>query len=146
MEIVRLHKEDAAAVAEVVRDAFASPPWCEDWSDEARLMQYVNEGLDGENMLAFGLREDGRLIAVAMGHVRHWHNRVEFMIEDFCVCQAWQGRGTGSALMKAVKDACRALAIDEIGLRTRRDAGAFHFYAKQGFAVLENDVYYSQKL
>lgn len=102
--------------------------------------------MDGENALAFGLADGEGLAAVALGHVRHWHNRVEYILEDFCVCQRCQGQGSGAELMTAVKNACRDLAIDEIGLRTRRDAGAYHFYEKQGFAVQEKDVYFTQKL
>lgn len=96
------------------RDAFAGPPWGEDWNDAQRLTQYVREGMDGENALAFGLADGEGLAAVALGHVRHWHNRVEYILEDFCVCQRCQGQGSGAELMTAVKNACRDLAIDEI--------------------------------
>lgn len=146
MECRQLSMEDAPQIAAVIRDAFSGPPWCEDWSDAERLAQYVREGMDGENALAFGLADGDNLAAVALGHVRHWYNRVEYILEDFCVCQRYQGCGTGAALMNGVKNACRALAIDEIGLRTRRDAGAYHFYEKQGFTVQEQDVYFAQKL
>lgn len=146
MEFKRLTMEDVPLVAAVIRDAFAGPPWGEDWNDAQRLTQYVREGMDGENALAFGLADGEGLAAVALGHVRHWHNRVEYILEDFCVCQRCQGQGSGAELMTAVKNACRDLAIDEIGLRTRRDAGAYHFYEKQGFAVQEKDVYFKQKL
>lgn len=146
MQFVQLNLAASSLVAALIRDAFAGAPWCEDWSDEVRLLQYVREGLDGENALAYGFVENDGLAAVAMGHVRHWHNRTEFIIEDFCVCQRHQGHGTGAALMAQVKEACRRLDIDEIGLRTRRDAGAYHFYEKQGFTVQEQDVYFTQKL
>ncbi len=146
METRRLSKKDAAQVAEVIGDAFSGPPWHEDWSNAERLAQYVDEGLDGANALAFGLFQDELLVAVAMGRVRHWHNRVEFILEDVCVRQAQQGRGLGTILLSKVEEACRALAIDEIGLRTRQDAGAYHFYEKQGFTVQEMDVYFTKKL
>ena len=120
MEFKRLTMEDVPLVAAVIRDAFAGPPWGEDWNDAQRLTQYVREGMDGENALAFGLADGEGLAAVALGHVRHWHNRVEYILEDFCVCQRCQGQGSGAELMTAVKNACRDLAIDEIGLRTRR--------------------------
>ena len=53
MEFKRLTMEDVPLVAAVIRDAFAGPPWGEDWNDAQRLTQYVREGMDGENALAF---------------------------------------------------------------------------------------------
>ena len=96
MEFKRLTMEDVPLVAAVIRDAFAGPPWGEDWNDAQRLTQYVREGMDGENALAFGLADGEGLAAVALGHVRHWHNRVEYILEDFCVCQRCQGQGSGA--------------------------------------------------
>lgn len=55
MEFKRLTMEDVPLVAAVIRDAFAGPPWGEDWNDAQRLTQYVREGMDGENALAFAL-------------------------------------------------------------------------------------------
>lgn len=146
MEVKRLSQNDASQIASVLRDAFAGSPWHEDWSNVERLARYVDEGLDGANALAFGLFQDELLVAVAMGRVRHWHNRVEFILEDVCVRQAQQGRGFGSLLLTQIKEACRILAIDEIGLRTRCDADAYHFYKKQGFVVQEKDVYFTYKI
>ena len=57
MEFKRLTMEDVPLVAAVIRDAFAGPPWGEDWNDAQRLTQYVREGMDGENALAFGLAD-----------------------------------------------------------------------------------------
>ena len=41
MEFKRLTMEDVPLVAAVIRDAFAGPPWGEDWNDAQRLTQYV---------------------------------------------------------------------------------------------------------
>ena len=49
MEFKRLTMEDVPLVAAVIRDAFAGPPWGENWNDAQRLTQYVREGMDGEN-------------------------------------------------------------------------------------------------
>ena len=146
MHIKPLDMKDIAACMALIRDAFSCPPWQEDWSDDKRLQAYAHEALDGENALAFGLYDDEKLVAAALGHVRHWHNRREYIIEDFCVAVAYQSKGCGSLLMQEVKKICRAQNIDEIGLRTRRDAPAYRFYQKQGFAEQENDVYFSLKL
>lgn len=143
MQVRSLTAADEPQIAAVIRDAFSAPPWCEDWSDEARLLQYVHEGMDGAGALAFGLGDERQLVAVIMGHVRHWHNRVEYIIEDVAVRREYQGRGLGKLLMTQVLAACQALGIDEAGLRTRRDAAAYAFYQKLGFQEQEKDVYFS---
>lgn len=143
MQVRSLTAADEPQIAAVIRDAFSAPPWCEDWSDEARLLQYVHEGMDGAGALAFGLGDERQLVAVIMGHVRHWYNRVEYIIEDVAVRREYQGRGLGKLLMTQVLAACQALGIDEAGLRTRRDAAAYAFYQKLGFQEQEKDVYFS---
>lgn len=145
MEFVRLSLADASRVAALVADAFAAPPWSEVWPPE-RALVYAREGLDGGNMLGFALADGEQLAALVMGHVRHWHNRTEWILEDVCVGSAYQGQGHGGALLEMAVEAAQALGIDEIGLRTRRDAPAYHFYQKHGFMELEKDVYFSRKL
>ncbi len=146
MQVKTLTVADEPQIAAVIRDAFSAPPWCEDWSDEVRLLQYVHEGMDGAGALAFGLDDGQQLVAVVMGHVRHWHNRVEYIIEDVAVRREHQGRGLGKLLMTQTLAACRTLGIDEAGLRTRRDAAAYAFYRKLGFQEQEKDVYFSLQL
>ena len=146
MRFQRVDEGDCAAIAAVIGDAFSGPPWNEDWSDEARLLQYVGEGLAGSNALAFALADGTELAAVVMGHVRHWHNRVEYIIEDVAVRRAQQSRGLGTALLTQALAAARALGVDEAGLRTRRDAAAYEFYQKLGFSEQEKDVYLAKKI
>lgn len=146
MAVQRLTMADSVQIGAVIRDAFSGLPWQEDWHDDARLLQYVHEGMDGIGALAFGFFEEQRLVAVVMGHVRHWHNRVEYIIEDVAVCRDHQGRGLGKMLMTQVLARCRTMGINEAGLRTRRDAGAFVFYQQLGFQEQDNDVYFSIKL
>lgn len=67
MEFKRLTMEDVPLVAAVIRDAFAGPPWGEDWNDAQRLTQYVREGMDGENALAFGLADGEGLARWQLG-------------------------------------------------------------------------------
>lgn len=145
MRFVQISIEDAPRVAQLIAAAFAVPPWCEEW-EAARALAYAREGLDGANALAFALAEGETLCALAMGHVRHWHDRTELILEDVCVHPERQGHGLGGQMLEETAAAAKRLAIDEIGLRTRRDAAAYRFYQKHGFAVLEKDVYLSRKL
>lgn len=146
MRFERVDQRDCAAIAAVIRDAFSGPPWNEDWSDESRLLQYVGEGLEGSNALAFALADGQEFAAVVMGHVRHWHNRTEYIIEDVAVRREQQGCGLGTMLMTQVLSASRELGVDEVGLRTRRDAAAYNFYQKLGFSEQEKDVYFAKRI
>lgn len=146
MRFERVDQRDCVAIAAVIGDAFSGPPWNEDWSDEARLLQYVGEGLEGSNALAFALADGQEFAAVVMGHVRHWYNRTEYIIEDVAVRRVQQGCGLGTTLMTQVLLASRELGVDEVGLRTRRDAAAYNFYQKLGFSEQEKDVYFAKRI
>ena len=60
--------------------------------------QTVLSGLDGNEM-----------IGLAMGHIRHWYEGTEYMIDELCVRTDRQGQGVGTAFLRDMEDYLRRL-------------------------------------
>ena len=59
-------------------------------------------------------------------------------LDDVTIGQGWQGRGVGSAMLAALGDDLRARGITRIDTACHRDnAGAWRFYERLGFEVVE---------
>ena len=124
---------DEGEIFAVVRAAFAAPPWNERW-EEGPFHRYLKDILGNENSLGFGLWDGGQLAALALGRLKHWPRGVEYDIDDLCTHPARQGQGAGSALLERIGEYARARGFCEVALLTRREAPAYGFYRKNGFA------------
>ena len=40
------------------------------------------------------------MIGLSMGHIRHWYEGTEYMIDELCVRADRQGRGVGTAFLR----------------------------------------------
>lgn len=142
MELKILSMEDEKAIMQVVQDAFAAPPWNDDWKDVSVFHQYITDLVANPNSLALGLYDDETLIGVCLGYIKHWFDGNEYCIEDLCVHSSQQGKGIGSMWIKMVQDYAKAQQFKGLSLRTRRDAPAYYFYQKNGLSESQTDVYF----
>jgi GNAT superfamily N-acetyltransferase len=61
-------------------------------------------------------------------------------LDDVTIARAWQGRGVGGAMLAALADELRRQGITRIDTACHRDnAGAWRFYARQGFLPLDEE-------
>lgn len=134
MYLRKLSLENEAEIKALIRTAFAIPPWNDDWRDEEVFSLYLTDLIGNKNSLALGLYAGDELKALALGRVKHWFNGTEFCIDDLCVSPESQGRGFGSALIRELKAYAGANKIARITLKTNKNARAYEFYLKNGFA------------
>lgn len=128
-----LSLRNEAEIFAVIRTAFAVPPWNDDWRDEASFHAYLVDILGNRNSLGLGLWDDGALIALALGRVKHWFDGIEYCIDDLCVRPDNQGRGVGSALLRHIREYACEKGFQRVSLSTNRTAPAYAFYRKNGF-------------
>ena len=140
MKLRKLTDRDRGNMTELFEDVFTHPPWNDDWRDRKQLDAYIADLAGQSNSLSLGYFEDGRLVGLAMGHIKHWHAGTEYIIEEFCVDRQAQGRGVGSGFMKAVETYLLDNGIGRIFLQTEKDVPAYAFYLKNGFRELEGHV------
>lgn len=146
MELVRLSDRDLPAIKALFLDVFQSPPWNDDWSDEAQLFAYLSDLTQNKNSLALGLMDKGRLVALSLGSIRHWYSGTEYSIDELCVARAYQGKGVGTQFLAKIEEYLLARGIVHIFLQTERYAPAFEFYKKRGFHALPEHVALTKRL
>lgn len=90
--------------------------------------------------LVLGLVEDGALIGVSIGNIKHWYERTEYYVEEFCIRTDEQGKGYGSVFLSLIEGLLRERGLHTIYLTTDRDAPAYEFYRSRDFRDLPSDV------
>lgn len=140
MPLGYLTAENAEIIETLFADVFSNEPWNDDWSDSEQLTSYISDLIGQSNSLTLGWFEENRLVALAMGHIRHWYSGTEYYIEEFCVDRQWQGKGIGSAFMDAIEAYLKKERIPHIFLLTERTVPAYSFYIHRGFRVLEQNA------
>ena len=123
-------------MAELYKNAFAGEPWNDDWSDRVQLYEYIKEISGAYNCLNYGLKVDGKLVAMSLGMIRHWWEGTNYNIEELCVAPEFQGEGMGSRFMEMIERDIQTRGAVGIFLQTDNDKPAYKFYQKIGFGNL----------
>lgn len=119
---------------------FTREPWNDDWSDKIQLHAYITDLIGNSNSLALGLFENGNMVGLSMGSIKHWYSGTEYYIDEFCIKTEEQGRGLGKEFLGAIETFIIQKGIHHIFLQTERTTPAYSFYKKNGFFELENHV------
>ncbi|MDE6593178.1 MAG: GNAT family N-acetyltransferase [Oscillospiraceae bacterium] len=135
-----LGKENRNEIKALFKEVFMNAPWNDDWSDEEQLDSYLDELTGEKSSLTVGLFEDGELIGLSMGCIRHWWQGTEYYIFEFCIRADKQGSGRGTAFLGDVIRIAKEKGVTHIFLQTERSAPAYGFYRKNGFEELEGHV------
>ena len=127
-------------------DVFTNEPWNDDWSNEEQLHRYIMDLIGQTNSLTLGFFLKGEMVALAMGHIRHWYSGTEYYIDEFCVCRTKQGIGIGTKFLKSVEKYIISKDITRIFLQTERNVPAYHFYKKNEFIELAGHVSFAKEI
>lgn len=127
-------------MAELYKKAFEMPPWNDDWSDTDQLTEYMKEISYAYRPLNYGLRIDGRLCAVSIGHIKHWWQGTEYYLDELFVDPDCQGQGVGSHFLELIEEDNKKRGLSGIFLQTENDKPAYEFYQKRGFHELPGHV------
>lgn len=94
-----------------------------------------------EAPVAFGAFENGKMLGFVEGSPESWNSR--FRISNICVFDGVErGRGIGTALMDAIRNAAEPFQTRMLVLETQScNEAAIAFYRKNGFSVIGFDLY-----
>lgn len=145
-EFVKLDTKNFEQIKELFYAVFTKEPWNDDWSDEEQLRLYIGDMIGNKNSLTYGLMEEGKLVGVSMGEIRHWYSGTEYYINELCILTSVQKKGYGTMFVNKIMEHAKAMGIDHIFLQTERHVPAFEFYKKQGFILLEDHVSFIKEL
>ncbi len=145
-ELRKLSIAESGEIRNLIRDAFSAAPWNDDWSDEAQFCAYIVDLVGNPNSLALGLFEDGQMIGVSLGRVRHWYAGTEYCIDDLGIKTEKQGSGAGTEFLRQIETFLRERGIKRITLKTNKNAPAYYFYKKNGFIEAQQDVFFAKEV
>ena len=135
---------------EIIKELFAGvftiEPWNDDWSNQEQLNLYLLDLIGQCNSLTYGLFENGKLIGVSMGHIKHWYSGTEYYIEELCIQTNKQGNGIGTLFLKKIEKAIKELGLVQIFLQTESTVPAYEFYQKNGFCELKEHVSFAKRI
>ncbi len=146
MELRKLTVHDREIITELFRDVFTNEPWNDDWSDPAQLDAYITDLTGQGYSLTLGYFDGGRLVALSMGHVKHWYTGTEYFIDELCVARGMQGKGIGGRFLEAVEAYLSENGICQMFLQTENNVPAYRFYLKNGFSELAGHVSFSKRI
>lgn len=146
MEIQKLCVADLEIIKMVIRETFSREPWNDDWRDEQQFHAYILDLIDNKNSLSLGLYENGELIGVSLGRVKHWYTGTEYWIDDLAILPKAQGRGCGSNFIDLIEEFLKQQGIVGIILFTERDIPAYGLYVKKAFAEKRERVFFEKRL
>ena len=146
MELRELTIRDRDSIANLFRDVFANEPWNDDWSDRAQLDAYIHDLIGQDNSLTLGYLDGDHIVALAMGHIKHWFAGTEYNVDELCVDREMQGRGIGSMFLGEMERWLSERGITRIFLQTDRDMPAYVFYKHRGFREMEEHVSFVKEI
>lgn len=146
MILKQLSIDDKEAIKDLFISVFTGEPWNDDWSDSKQLDQYLEDLCGQGYSLAFGLYDDGELIGLSMGYIKHWYTGTEYIINELCIKTDRQGSGAGSFFLTQIEKAIKEMGLKQIFLLTDRDVPAYHFYKKNGYAEVSSLVPFAKSI
>ena len=145
MELKVLSLEDRKIITDLFTDVFTNEPWNDDWSDQAQLEAYITDLTGQSYSLTLGYFEGDRILGLSMGYIKHWYSGTEYIINEFCVDRHSQGKGIGTAFMKAIEAYLSENGIRQIFLLTDKDVPAYTFYQRNGFTEQIGNVAFAKR-
>lgn len=145
MELKKLSIDDIDDIKKVILDAFTGEPWNDDWQDPEQFHRYILDLIGNANSLALGLVNQEKIVAVALGRIKHWYTGNQYWIDDLGVISDCRGKGYGTAFLSLMEQYLRKNSVKKIVLLTERDIPAFYFYKKNHFELKEERVVYEKE-
>ena len=146
LKLKRLNIEDKDAITNVFTGVFTKEPWNDDWSDKNQLDMYITDLIGQGYSLTYGLYDDGELIGISLGYIKHWYSGTEYIINEFCVKTERQGTGAGTFFIAEIEKAIKELGLKQIFLLTDSNVPAYLFYKKNGFEECTTNVAFSKMI
>ena len=146
MNLTVLTLQDKKPITGLFRDVFTREPWNDDWSDTRQLDMYIDELIGQSNSLTLGYIDGDRLVGLAMGRIKHWHEGTEYCVDEFCVDVQFQNQGIGSAFLVEIESFLSEIGIRWLYLQTERTVPAYAFYTRRGFFELSGSVSLAKRI
>lgn len=145
MTILPMDKSKLNEYAALYTKVFNGEPWRDSWTMETASMRLA-EMMEMPRFMGMESRTGHRLAGIILGHGEPHFDGVHAQILEFCVDDAVQGNGIGTALLEHFCAELERQGISNVFLLTSRGERTQGFYANRGFTTAENMVLMSRRL
>ena len=143
LRIERLDAECLERAARVLIEAYAGPPWNEDWTLEAAIenLGYV---LETPKSIALAAVDGDAVLGIALGIRQRRASGPVIYLDEISVLPRAQGMGIGTALLSAVVETAKSEGCASVWLVSQRKGDLADFYQRLGFAQASSLGLYSK--
>ena len=132
-------KEDLAACAKVLKEAFSEDTWGCVWTRE-RAEEYISDYACNPKFVGFVSENEGEIDGAVLACRKVNWNADELYVDELIVAPGKQRRGIGQQLIENLKSYCKENGLAGMVLYTAEEAPAKQFYSKNGFRVTEGVI------
>lgn len=125
-------------------EVFNAPPWSEQWTKESS-WQRLSDCMHTPNFLGLIAEDGAEIVGMAFGYSQRYQEELHYNLLEFCIANARQGEGIGTALVEELHVRLQAAGVARVSTLTARDTPAQEFYLKGGFYISPKMILMSRR-
>lgn len=125
--------DEAIDSAQIIVQAYAEPPWFEQWSTENAVAR-INELITTPGCLTIGAVLDDSVIGFGFALPHTTVNGRGLVLAEIAFLPRYQRKGLGSALLKRIEHEARNANYLHVWLVSQRAGGVADYYNGNGYA------------
>lgn len=128
----RVSRSEALCRGSIIVEAYAEPPWLEDWSIETATSR-LDELTTTPGFLGFAAFDEDELVGFAFGlpHTSAIGRGVH--VAEIAILPRYQRKGIGTGLLRLIEDEALRLGYVHIWLVSQRAGGVADYYRANGY-------------
>ena len=138
--------EDASVCTRIFVDVFSNPPWEYPWITDEKSGRYIEDIFRSPGFLGFLYYQDDRLAGFCIGSINDYFFDPQYEIKELAIRVESQRQGTGSKMLLEIEQNLAQNGVTLIFLHTSRTIPAYRFYIKNGYAPVDDNVYFMKEI
>ncbi|MFE6799191.1 GNAT family N-acetyltransferase [Paenibacillus chitinolyticus] len=121
-------------------DTFSREPWNDIYESRKQVVDFFEHYMKNNYFIGYVLQIGNELVGLSLGAKKPCLKGMEYFIDQFCVCEKFQGQGVGSKFLELIESDIKKQDIQTIVLTTTRGYPSEKFYIKNGFKSCDHAI------
>ncbi|UNK15890.1 GNAT family N-acetyltransferase [Paenibacillus sp. N3/727] len=121
-------------------DTFSKEPWNDVYESRKQVVDFFEHYMKNNYFIGYVLKIGDELVGLSLGAKKPYLKGMEYFIDQFCVCEKFQGQGVGSKFLELIESDIKKQDINTIVLTTSKGFPSEKFYIKNGFKTSVNAI------